>query len=413
MDAVEPSDFEAFIDQISTLAARGHVAFATELVEAVRAADPLRYYLGHAHIAAAQQDAGRAMSFAMTAAHYAPDDARVARALALAHLVGGDRANGEEAARRAVRLDNGPLSWLGLARVLGATGHSQAAEQSLRELLSRVDEPDARLALAGLKAARGDQAGAIADLASVLATQPSDPRPVQQAVALYREAGWMLGVVMLTRVTRGGAHAPEVKVLLDLIALEMLRVIDRSPLRDIINVSYEAAQAIVTESASFTVKAQLELARKLVEVGRTLEPLAIVARVSAAPLAPTEQAEADYVRGLVHDRTGATDQALASYLAACAARPDHWEAACNAIPLCVRRGDAASLETANALVAGVPLVTRRLHPELTFNEALCLSRSGRSAEARRLLAFLAEAPLGALAAPVAALARDLDAAEPV
>ncbi|MFO0744440.1 MAG: tetratricopeptide repeat protein [Myxococcota bacterium] len=400
---------EDFLDQIGQLTIQGHVGLARELVEAERMDNPLLYYLGHAMIAAASDDVARLKTFALTAKHYAPDDALVAQALTLMHLHAREGDDAEREAKRAVQLDGSARSWRGLANVYLLTGRPQDAERILRDALSRHEDSEARLALGNVRAQRGDMAGALEQLAKAYADDPTDSRPMQQLIKLYRDAGWMFGVVLVSRVTRGGSHPPEVKVLLDLLALEMLRAIEQSPLKDTVDVADEAARGVIAEAPALPAHAQLRAARTLAETGRGKEALGIVDRLATAALGPREKAEAGYIRGFVKAGAGDAAGALVEYAAAVDAYAEHWEAATNAVSLCLRKGDAAALAEAGRLIARVPLRVRRLNAFMTFNEAAWLAGQKREDEARALLAFLREAPAGPLEGAIGALERSLSA----
>jgi tetratricopeptide (TPR) repeat protein len=327
--------------------------------------------------------------------------------MAMLHVQARQLDEAEKHAKRAVQIDGSARSWRGLANVYLAAGRHQDAERALREGLSRHDDPEAHLVLGNVKVQRGDHAGALEQLAKAWVGDPRDLRAIQQVIHMYRDSAWMLGVAVLARITRAGSHAPEMQVMLDLIMLEMVRVLEQSPLKDMMGIGEEAAKGLRESVPKVPAAAQLRAARTLVETERTAEALAIVDRVVAGGASGRDLGDALYIRAFVRGASGDLKGAIATYRKAVEAYPEHWEAATNAINLCLRLGDAAALAEAGWFVQQVPRVIRRLNPFMTYNEAAWHAHAGRDAEAQELLAFLRESPPGQLEGAIGVLEKNL------
>lgn len=372
---------EALLDHLANLTAQGHAERARDLVAPFERVDPLRYRLGHASIAAAANDLEGLREHAAAAMKLAPEAPLALHAAAMSALLAGDGEQAERYARHALSLDDSTRSRRGLANILLRSGKLEDAERALREIVARAPGDGYALKQLGrVRAMRGDEAGALSYLAKAFAASPDDMEPVELAITLYRDAGWAIGALTLSRVTRQGVHPPEVNVLLDLIALMLMaRISPDAPGREAFDASLEAAQGLVSESAKLSPAAQLRAARALVDTGRPAEALAVVRRVEGAIDAAEDRAELAYVRGLAHDNAGDDDAALSAYEAAVEAHEGAWEAACNAVHVALKTGE---LERAGAVLARVPEELKRLRPQLLFNEAVWLVRSGRRDEAR-------------------------------
>ncbi len=400
---------EEFLDRLLQLTIRGHAAEASALANAEDSGDPLKMLLGHAMIAAAQNDAARLEAYALSAEARAPDNPFVAQALAMSYLIKRQFTDAEYQAKRAFSLDGSARSQRGLANVYLAMGRTSDAERILRELVSREEDLDARILLGRTRAGRGDHAAALQDWSKAFVAAPHDPRSVNQVIGAYREAGWPLGVIMLTRVTRGGIHPPEVQTMLDLVALQMHRQLTGTPLADLLNVEAEIVSGLLESSAALAPAAQLKVARILVDDGRRTEALEIIARLPTRDLDQQAQAQIEFLRGLIQAGGGDKAQALVSYQRAITNDPTLWEAACNAVHLCLEKKD---LELASKLIDAVPEPIRRDHAPMTFNEAVWLDQSGRRDEARKLLSWLKVEPSTGLDAQLRALEARLAPAAP-
>ena len=390
-----PLNIEDYLDHVGHLAAQGHIAAAKILADEQDPHEPLLTHLGHAMIAATRNDAAELARQVDLAAAVSPDSPHVAHARVMLHLLRGALDLAEEEARRAVALDDSTRSWRGLANVLLARGQAADAERALRELLSRHDDPDARLLLARVKAQRGDHGGALTEQAHAFLAAPADPRPFQQAIGQYRDAAWPVGVLLLSRVTRGGEHPPEVQVMLDLIAMQMLAQIGENPVREMLAVDDDTVQGLVQASASLPPSVQLRVARVLIDHGRR-EVATVVGRLDHGAMGAADRAEVAFCEGLALAKQRRVDEALGAYGRAVDAFPSHWEAACNAVNLCLERRTPEALEQAGHIITKVPEAVRRQQPAMTFNEAVWLDTVGRTAEARRLVAWLREGPTGNL-----------------
>jgi len=391
---------ETWIDDLARLAMRGHIGLAHSLAEERRGSNPFAAYLAHAMIAAAVNDRQALSGYARTAAAVAPDHPLVAQALAMMHLTEGELELAETEARRAVALAPGPRSQSGLARVLMAAGKRSEAEATLQTLVRGHDDAEARLDLGALRDQQGDHMGALAHYARAFALAPTDSRALQRAMQMYREAAWPIGVAMLTRVTRGGAHPPDVYYLLDMLALSALRLIDEEPLRELLGISDGVVDSARAIGKALSPAAQLRLVRTLIDTSRDADARAVCDAVEAEASLPQDVAELAFCQAILLQRAGKIDDAIVHNERAVDAHEAHWEAATNGASLLLARRDKASLERATRLIERVPLVLRRLHAPLSFNEALILEARGRHEAAAALIIHLGEAPLGELEEPV-------------
>ena len=384
---------EDFLDHLANLTAQGHADAARALAAPFAAADPLRYHLGLASVAAASNDLAVLRTHAQAAGALAPEDPLALQARAMAALLAGDGEAAERFARQALNRDDSLRSRRGLANILARVGKLEDAERALRELVSRAPSDGHALKQLGrVRAQRGDEAGALTYFARAFAAQPTDMEAVELAVTLYRDAGWAIGALTLSRVTRQGIHPPEVNVLLDLVALMLMgRIAPDVPGRAAFDATLQAVTGLVEESARLSPMVQLRVARALVDSDRSSEALAVAQRVKGTVELPEERAELGYVRGLAHEKAGEDGAALAAYEAAVAADPRAWEAACNAVHLALKAED---VDRAGAVLARVPEEFKRLRPQLLFNEAVWLVRSGRRAEAQAHADYLRESAPG-------------------
>jgi tetratricopeptide (TPR) repeat protein len=399
---------EEQLDHLANLAGQGHATHARTLADRSRERAPLAWHLGHAAIAAVLQDLPALTTHAEAAERLAPDDPLVLQALAMRAMLAGDGDEAERQARRALHRDESPRAQRGLANIQLRLGRLEDAERTLRELVSRAPSDGyAMKQLGKVRRLRGDEAGALAWFARAFAADPTDTEPVDLTIGMYREAGWPIGALVLSRVTREGVHPPEVGVLLDLVALVLMgRLSPDLPGREAFDATVPAVRGLVADSVDMPVMAQLRVARALVDSGKTTEALAILGRTAspAAADASATLAEWRFVLGLAEEQRGDKDAALAAWEGAVEADPQAWEAACNASALAMELGH---LERAAAVLARVPTPLKRLRPQLLFNEAVYCKNTGRHREAWTRAAWLREHAGGLMDALLDELEADL------
>jgi len=397
---------EDLLDHLANLAAQGHVEHAKNFAAQWEPSAPLRHHLGLASIAAARSDLSALTEHALAASAIAPEDPLVLQALAMRALLAGDGETAEREARRALNRDDSVRSKRGLANILLRVGKLEDAERQLRDVIARAPgDGYAMKQLGKIRSLRGDEATALAYFGKAFAAAPWDKEPVDLTIQMYKEAGWAIGALTLSRVTREGVHPPEVKVLLDLVALVLMdRIAPDLPGREAFDASLSAVRGLIEESSALPPLAQLRVARALVDTEQPEHALAILKRTSGDLTSAREQAEWSYVKGLAEERRGDEMAALLAYEAAVGADPGAWEAACNATHLAMKFG---LMDRAAAVLSRVPVELKRVRPQLLYNEAVYFKNMGQYQEVRDYAAYLREHGQGMMDDLLEELERDI------
>lgn len=388
---------EKFVDGLVAQVLEGDVDRAVSMVRAFRDEEPLRFHLGMAAIGAAREDAGQTFEHATAALAHERDNVLGLQFLALAWLLRGDSAQAERLARQALNRDDSFRSRRGLAQTLERVGKLDEAERTWRDVLDGDPmNAEALLGIGRVRWQRSDNAGALGAFADAYAANPGDPRPLRNVVKMYTEAGWAIGALALSRITRRGRHPDAVNALLDLMAVVVTsQLSDDFPGREAIGEVDEAVDGLVQSSASLSPAVQLHAAQMLVDTGRTGAVRAIVDRLEARPLETSERAQWAYVAALLEEEDGDSEEALDRYVQAVDLDETRWDACTNAVSLLLARGDEGSLAEAARLLARVPSDLKVFRPQLLFNEAIYLKTTGRRDEARKHLELLREMTGGA------------------
>ncbi len=394
------------LDHLAHLAAQGHLDHARALAAERHASTPLDHHLALASIAAARNDLAGLTEHALAASAIDPEHPLVLQALAMRALLAGDGETAEREARRALNRDDSVRAKRGLANILLRVGKLEDAERQLREVIARVPSDGYALKQLGrIRSLRGDEATALAYFGKAFAAAPWDKEPVDLAIQLYKDAGWAIGALTLSRVTREGVHPPEVKVLLDLIALILMnRIAPDLPGREAFDATLPAVRGLVEESEALSPLAQLRVARALIDTERADLALAILKRVAGDVASVREQAEWGYVKGLAEEARGEEMAALAAYESAVAADASAWEAACNATHLAMKFG---LMDRAAAVLNRVPPELKRARPQLLYNEAVFFKNMARYEEVRTYAAYLREHAGGMMDELIEELERDI------
>lgn len=406
MPTAPPPELHDQLDHLANLASQGHLQHAHEIAERWREREPLSYQLGLASIAAVSNDLEALSEHASAAMELDPENPLVLQALAMRAMLAGDGETAEREARRALNRDDSIRSRRGLANILLRTGKLEDAERQLRELVARApDDGYALKQLGRVRAMRGDEAGALTYFGKAFKAAPEDKESLELTLQMYKEAGWPIGALTLSRITRDGVHPPEVNVLLDLMALVLMeRIAPDLPGREAFDVTIPAAEAITKDSESLPPLAQLRVARALVDTERHELADQVLERVRTDLPNPRAEAEWWYVKGLAREREDDNDAALEAYEAAVAADATAWEAACNATHLAMKRG---LMDRAAAVLQRVPPDLKRVRPQLMFNEAVYFKNVGRFREVRDYAAYLREHSEGMLDELLEELERDI------
>jgi tetratricopeptide (TPR) repeat protein len=399
---------EDFIERLERMFAAGELAQAAALIASYEPTDAVRHALGMAALAAHDKDAAGCTRHAERAHALRPHDPMTLQYMAVAALLRGDRKAAETHARAAVERGGGlrSLGWLGNIQ-LGA-GDVAAAEQTYRRMLEL--SPGHVQALNGLGTCRYKQQDldqATTYLARAFDQDPTDPAPIRSLMNMYGDAGRVLGALALAGLVRDRHADDESGLALDLMVLHLNQVLMGGyPPPNAVPDADAAVAAVVRRAGHRPVRVQLGVARALIdcrrhdEAARLIAPL--VARLDGADLSTVDRGNAEYVRGLLAQHAGDAARALAAYDAALAIDPRRWDACCNALTLLLDRGDPDALARAAALLGRVPPEVKGSSPQLLFNEAVYLRRTGRAADARANLqrvvaATHGDGELGALA----------------
>jgi len=381
---------QAWLDEIEAALAVGDSAHAEALVAA--AGDPARAAAGQALLRLAQGDGAGYRAWLERAVAAAPDAAPVLRLLVSARTMSGDLAAAEEAARRAVQLDDGPATWELLGAALLSQGRLDPAEQAYEAALARAPGRAATLLeLAKVAARRGDMPATLDRLGRAMDAAPDEDGPFEALAQILADGGSGMGAMALAAVTDAGRHDPEVHLVLALMMLHVAvsqaqRSGDRSLAAEVERLTGLVAERARGESA----RVRARVAQTLLGVGDVRRARLLVEPDPAAPAA--ERAELSWVAGLVAAAEGDDEEALALYLDAVSAAP--WpearlDALTNALRLLNSQNDADAHARADRLLALLPDAVRAGVPALRFNEAMHLLRSGRAAEGEGLLRTLA------------------------
>ena len=370
-------------DHIAQLLAVGDLDAAGRLVDA-QPRPSAAYELGYAAIALAKQDPATALDRAEAAIEHGAG-ALGYHYLASAHLLAADADAAIGAARRAIAIDPGTRSRASLGAVLLACGRAHDAAAVLRQVVAEdPKDAQAHLNLATAEARLGDFGAAIASFARAYELQPGDPRAVQNLVAMLAELGKWLGAVAALELTREKPVPPEVAALLDVAKLHLVRLIaERFPAPGGGPDADAAVGAAVASALARGPRIQLDVARTLVQLGRAAEARPIATELASHPLGERERAGVLHLEGAIARATGDTSRARELYDQALALDPGNADLCVDATRLLLEDGTPEALARVGALIEAVP--AERRSPELVFNEAAYLARTGRPRDARARL----------------------------
>lgn len=392
-----------FIQDLEHALTADDAARAEALITAA-AADPehgvVRRELGRAAVSAHDKDAALTQRHAQAAAALAPQEPLCHQYLAVAALMRGDRAAAEShardaadrAARSAAVNDRGgsrrSLGWLG--NILLGSNKVAEAEAVYRQMLE-LDPADEQ-ALNGVGACRYKQQdvdGAVAAFARAYDAHPGEGGPIRSLMNLYGEAGRLLGAIALGNLHREQERSDEEHIALDLMLLQLTRLLvaNHYPPPGADADADGVIEDLLRRAARRPVRVQLGVARALLDCERYTQARELVTRLESEPsLSATETGDLHYVRGLLLSHKSDVPGALEAYAAALEADPRRWDAACNATSLLLQRSDALALPQIAALIGRVPAHIKAAAPQLLFNEALYLRRTGQREAARKNLA---------------------------
>lgn len=368
-------------DRVARLLSTGDVAGAEAAVAAL-ASEPASHALGQAVLALYRKDpaalahAERALQLGAGAAAH--------QYLAIAHLAAGNGDRAVDHARKAVAADSSLKSRSGLGAILLATGRAADAAAVLRQVVSEAPhDAEAQMNLATASVKTGDYGQAIESYSRAFDENPSDTRPIQALIQMFAEVGKWLGAVAALELSRKGEPPPQVAVALDLVMVHLVRLISvRFPKPGIGEDADEAVASVVKSARERGLGTQVVVARTLIDVGRVDEARELIKHLAAQAKSDQDRGHARYLEGFLAEKAGDTELALERYEQALAADPFRVDACVNAVSLLLENGSADALARIPGLVEQVPAATRGGSPDLLFNHALYLSRTGQAALAR-------------------------------
>jgi tetratricopeptide (TPR) repeat protein len=377
---------ESFVQRISSLVAEGDIKRATEDIEKTAESEPVAKPVGEAIVSLMSGQIKEALRWAMHALELAQEDPVVLRVAALCHLYSGDKEGAERLARMAANRDVGTEALFTLGQVLLEREKFQEAERAFQRVLEL--EPLHHRAISEVGVCRlrqGDRRGALVCFARAFSIAPDDFGPVSRVIDTYFELGLAVGIISLVTLTRASEEREDVKMLLDLVALLLAYQVLGEHLSEGITPSLGTlVENLVQSCATQSVKVQLQIARILCSMKRYEHALRIVERLEDTVMTMEERAHLEYLRGLVEDSKGQSDEALSHHEASVKLSKERWDAACNALTILLEKDDAKSIERAGEIIAGVSEEWRNRSPQLMFNEAVYLKRLGRFEQAKGL-----------------------------
>lgn len=398
---------EAFLDTLTSISVQGDIYRALSMAREHEHGDPLRYHLGASAVYAAAKRVEPCMEHARQAYEQAPQAALVLQQYALAHVLAHRVELAEDYARQAVACDDSVRSRRGLANILLHAGKLDEAEQLFSGILATdPGNVQARNGLGQVHWHRGENAAALEHFADAYAAAPEDPHALRHVIDMYVEAGWAIGAVALSRITRSRQHSDAVNITLDMMNLMIMRQIAPDfPGKGLIAETAQTITGLVDCSTSLSSAVQLHIARMLFDSKHLDATRTIVDRLrgQTGTLSAADRADWHYVTGLLAEEASQPDEALAHYTAAVEADGQRWDACCNAVTILLQRGGEAALAEAGRLLGLVPGELKLFRHQLLYNEAVFLRRAGRSDEAARHCRTIVEMTAGR--GPMAELAR--------
>lgn len=407
---------EDLIPPLEALFAADDMNGAEALVGSFTTSDPARHALGRAALCAHRKDADGCEAHARAALALRPADPAALQYLAVAQLL-RDRP-GDAVAPLREAAQSGSTRALGfLGNVLLGLGRLKEAEAIYLQILGR--EPDHVQALNGVGTARfkqHDLDGAVPYFARAWAARPSDSQPLRSLMNAYGDAGRALGALALLGITRDRHRDDQSRAALAMMHLHLTRMVlpafpPPGEISDADEAVTDVLEAVTASGQPLPVR--LAAARALADYGRHTEAAGLLAAADpeAPGLSASERGDLWYTRGLCAAARDDRQAALHAYTQAVAQDPQRWEAATNATSLLLLEEDPGgripegAQAQIQALLAQVPAAVRGTAPQLLFNEAVFLRRTGHGAEAARLAQRVVQATAGQ--GELAELARDL------
>ncbi|HLL21557.1 MAG TPA: tetratricopeptide repeat protein [Kofleriaceae bacterium] len=371
------------MDRVAQRLAIGDTDGAAALTASYAATDPGAHELGRAALALHRRDTSTALQHVHRA--LAHGGGAVAHSYAaMAHLMAGDADAAVDHARKAVALDGSVRNRSSLGGVMLAVGRPADAAAVLKQVIAEHPrDHDALLNLATASSQLQDHGEAITYYARAFDVDPTDQRPIQNMLHMFAELGKWMGAVAALELSRKGDPPTDVAVALDLVMVHLVRLISvKFPKPGTAEDADEAVGNLITHAQQRAPKTQLIAARTLVDFGRFDDAHRVMQRLAKIQLDDDDRANLAYLEGVIAEQARDRDAALAHYERALAGDPARSDAATNAISMLLEDGSPAALDRIGALVGAVDARAKHASASLLFNEAIYLTRIGRSADAR-------------------------------
>ena len=391
--AVDPA-LQQTTERVARLLAAGDLEGAGKLVASLEATQPVAHDLGYVSLALHKRDGSTALLFAHRAVERGAG-ALGEHYLALAHLQAGDPAAAIDAARRAVAQDPSPRSRAGFGTVLLAAARPRDAAAVLRQVVAESPrDVEALVNLATACAQLGDYAEAIRCYARAFDADPGNPRVIANLLGMFAELGKWLGALAALELSRKSEPPRELDLVFDVATLHLVRLVaEKFPAPGVGGDPDRAVSSAITAAGSRSPRVQLAVARTLIELGRADEARPLVDGLGEAALDPPDRAALRFLQGVYARGAGDSARALELYGEALAADPGCAEACANATRVLLEDGSAAALERAGKLLDAFP--AEHVTPDLLYNHAAYLARTGRPGDARARLERLLRVTGGA------------------
>jgi tetratricopeptide (TPR) repeat protein len=296
---------------------------------------------------------------------------------------------------------------LGLARTMlavGATDPAVGAEgmQLFEDMAKYGRDPDAHLQLAAELGEKG-VSSVFEHLAAAFVARPRDPSAMRELMQVFRTHGWPVGVGLVARHMRQDATTPDIRLISHLVDLAVgvyLKGASWGGLLPFADADYHSA---MQASAEFSGLVRCTVASLLIDHGRFQDAGRLLTEITTVLGTPEGYAHHAFMEGRLEQAKGNFPAAVEHYARAFDIEPSHLDAACNFVDLTFTQPTPEALEAIGAVLLAIPIVARRNHLQLSYNEALWREARGETVEALKVADALLEGPLGGLAAHVGTL----------
>lgn len=296
---------------------------------------------------------------------------------------------------------------LGASRARLAVGATDPAVraaglQLFQDMAKYGQDPDAHMQLAAEFGAEG--VGSVFEhLSAAFVARPRDPNPMRELMQVFQAHGWPVGVGLVARHMRQDGTSPDVRLishLVDLAAGVYLKGASWGGLLPFADADYHSA---MEASAEFSGLVRCTVVSLLIDHERFQDAGTLLAEITPVLGTPEDFGHHAFLKGRLHQAMGDLAAATESYALAFDIDPGHLDAACNFVDLTLTQPTPEALEAIGKALLAIPIVARRNHLQLSYNEARWREAQGETTEGLKVVDALLEGPLGDLAAHVGTL----------